>query len=94
MNEVLNTSHISTLSQDLPYSEYYNLLNILNPNIPFTEAPKLLLLIPTNNRWLIDLCIDNFIRIYSHTVIYSYHEVKRYFNIVTNMFNLIFKQIR
>ena len=91
MNEALNTSHLSALLNNSPYSEYYNPLELLDSSIPFTEAPKLLFHIPTSNSYLIDLYADDFIRVCLNKVINRYYEVNRCFNIIINTFDLIFK---
>ena len=71
MNEALNTNYLSALKQESKNSEFYNQQTLLETSTPFTEAPKLLFPIPTNRNRLIDLYIDDFIRIFLHQEVNS-----------------------
>jgi len=93
MNKALNTSHLSALSNNSFYLEYYNAPILLDQDIPFEEAPKLLFSIPTNKGRLIDLHVDNFISICLDKVIDDYYQAKQCFDVVTNTFDLVFKRI-
>ena len=70
---------------------YYESLEILNSNIVFTSALDLLALITTNQDRFIKLYFNNFINMCVN-IIRNRILNKKYFNIITNTFNIIFKR--
>ena len=72
------------------YSACYDELETLDPSILFESTKPLLFDIPTLNKRIVDLCMDDFITSYLDRTIEGTHEAIRIFNIVTNTFNLFF----
>jgi hypothetical protein len=91
INEAYSTNHLQGLSKPLCYIAYNEDPEVLDDNIPFKLAPILLFDIPTMSKKMVDLYVDDFIEIYLHKTVNGAHEATYSFNIITNVFDLIFK---
>jgi len=91
MNEAINIRRLSGLSETSSYIDYHNLPSILPDDIPFATTSTFLFLIPIYNRAKVDLYVEDYINICLHKVTNRVHKATKYFNIITNTFDLFYK---
>jgi len=92
INEAFGTKRLSGSYSNSFYHNYYTNPIILLFNISFTPALELLFLISLNNDRFVDIYVNNFMNIYLNKTIDRLYEAKRYFNIITNIFDIFFKR--
>jgi len=93
MNEAINNNRLAILSETSEYIAYYDAPSLLLDNIPFNSALDLLFPIPTHRDAYVNLHVDDYINTYLHRITNRIHNATRCFNIITNTFNLFYKQV-
>jgi len=92
MNEALNTNRLLKLSSNSSYLKYHNKPILLSSSTLFEKAPELLFLVALNRNRFMDLYIDNYNNSYLDRKIDGMDKSIRYFNIIINVFNVIFNK--